>query len=459
MSEEKIKCPICGTANDESSENCKMCKTLLSKKEDGSLKVASPKKSGQTFNMIDIEDPITRKRLEELTLIPGVDRKKALFLYRSGIHSMEEFLQKAFHGERYSDNYARTVSNKLLMQSLKGEDEEQELLCPSCQAPNPINASKCKVCNFEIEKEMAAIDLGNVSESFSEILDELDDDADFDALPEELKAQFASVIDSDDVDYDMEAPEDLDNLGIDLDKIDEEEEEVPEPTEVDSVEADEEDDPTPEEEEVAPEEEAPAEETSTDDSPVEDVSMEEGSIEDVSTEEGSIEDVSTEEGSVENEPEPEDVEEPEPEEIPEEATSTEVDSVEAEEEIAEPEPVEEVEETSTEEEVISEEKIPEKKLSAKEEKVRKVLSGKVDQWRKAGYDIEGLDDYYTDVEGFKVEAKKVLENGKVIQKKYEKQMEMWREKGFDVSELEPLLKSDLDAFQDKVKEVLKKQKK
>ena len=221
-----------------------MCKTLLSKKEDGSLKVSSPKTSGQNFNMIDIDDPITRKKLEELTLIPGVTRKKALFLYRSGIHSMEEFLQKAFHGERYSDNYARTVSNKLLMQSLKGKEEEQELLCPSCQAPNPIDANKCKVCNFEIEKEMAAVDLGNVSdklsESVTEILDELDDDADFDALPDELKAQFASVIDSDDVDYDMEAP-DLDNLGIDLDKIDEETseaEEEPETTEESETEED-----------------------------------------------------------------------------------------------------------------------------------------------------------------------------------------------------------------------------
>lgn len=460
MSEEKIKCPICGTANDEGSENCTMCKTLLSKKEDGSLKVASPKTSTQTFNMIDIDDPITRKKLEELTLIPGVTRKKALFLYRSGIHSMEEFLQKAFHGERYSDNYARTVSNKLLMQSLKGQEEEQELLCPSCQAPNPIDASKCKVCNFEIEKEMAAIDLGNVSdklsESVTEILDELDDDADFDALPDELKAQFASVIDSDDVDYDMEAPENLDNLGIDLDKIDEE--------------------------------------TSKEESSVEDASKEEGSVEDASEEEGSVEEAEEELAS-KDEPEPAEEPEPEEESLPEEETEeAEVDKEEAEppeeepepveeiiekeeapeeeeEEPSEPEPVEEPDEDEEEpEEVVEEpeeetpeeeEEAPEpkKKLTAKEEKVRKVLSGKVDQWRKAGYDVDGLDQYYIDVETFKMKAKEALEKGKVNQKKFQKQMEMWREKGFDVSELEPLLKTDLDAFQEKAKEVLKKQKK
>ena len=448
MSEDKIKCPICGTANDEGSENCTMCKTLLSKKKDGSLKVASPKSSGQTFNMIDIEDPITRKKLEELTLIPGVNRKKALLLYRSGIHSMEEFLQKAFHGERYSDNYARTVSNKLLMQSLKGQEEEQELLCPSCQAPNPMGASKCKVCNFEIEKEMAAIDLGNVSESVTGILDELDDDADFDALPDELKAQFASVIDSDDIDYDMEAPEDLDSLGIDLDKIDEEA-------------------------------------TSTDEDSVEEISAEKESEE--AAEETGVETVDEATGEMPDEPVPEEIAPEESENLDEEETiseESEQDEVPDEEivEVEEPEtesqPVEEVavpEKDSAqeptpeppvkedEEETISEEPEiepePEKKLTAKEEKIRKVLSGKVEQWRKAGYDTDGLDQYYIDVETFKVKAKEVLEKGKVIQKKYEKQMEMWREKGFDVSELEPLLKSDLDAFQDRAKEVLKKQKK
>jgi len=394
MSEKQIKCPICGTANDDSAESCKLCKTKLSKKEDGSLKVTSPKSPGQTFNMIDIEDPITRKKLEELTLIPGVTRKKALFLYRSGIHSMEEFLQKAFHGERYSDNYARTVSNKLLMQSLKGKEEKQELLCPSCQAPNPANASKCRVCNFEIEKEMAAIDLGHVSdklsESVTEIMNELDDDADFDALPDELKAKFASLIDSDDVDYDMEKPDDLESLGIDLDKIGEGAEKIA----------------------AKESEDTPDTNSSTED---------------------------TMKGAARKENKPDT--KPAKEENIENELSEPVDS----------------EKSLPEDETISETQA-EKKLSAKEEKIMKVLSGKVDQWRKAGYDTEGLDQYYTDIDTFKIKAKEALEKGKVNQKKFEKQMEMWREKGFDVSELEPLLKSDLDAFQKKAKEVLKKQK-
>jgi hypothetical protein len=115
MTENQIKCPICGKLNEHTANSCKMCKTHLSKSDKGSLSVKSPKSRGKTITIVDIEDPITRKKLEELTLIPGVNRKKALLLYQSGIHSMDEFLQKAFHGERMSANYSRTVANKLLV--------------------------------------------------------------------------------------------------------------------------------------------------------------------------------------------------------------------------------------------------------------------------------------------------------------------------------------------------------
>ena len=202
MSEEQIKCPICGTMNDNGAESCKMCQTQLSKK-DGKLKVTSPKGRGKTFTMIDIEDPITRKKLEELTLIPGVTRKKALYLYQSGIHSMDEFLQKAFRGERYSENYSRTVANKLLLQSLRGKKEEQEIPCPSCDAPNPAEVKNCKVCNYDIAEEMASLDMGNISAELSDSVTEMIDDEDFEALPDELKAQFASVLDSYDIDFEI----------------------------------------------------------------------------------------------------------------------------------------------------------------------------------------------------------------------------------------------------------------
>ena len=375
--------------------------------------------------MVDIEDPITRKKLEELTLIPGVTRKRALYLYQSGIHSMEEFLQKAFRGERYSDNFSRTVANKLLLQSLRGKKEEQEILCPSCDAQNPADVKKCKVCNFEIEAEMAALDMGDISsdisESVTEMMDELGENEDFEALPDELKAQFASVLDSDDVDFEMEEPEDMEALGIDLDNMDETHNESSDTS--------------------SPSEQVP------------------------------LDDEEAEEPEVETQPEPEKEDEEVPEEAPvEEPVEEEVaETPEVSEEVSEApnasEEVSEVAETSEEEPEVEtqpepeKEETPEPKLSAKEKKIQKILSKKVDQWRKAGYDVDDLDQYYGDVETFKVKAKEVLEKGKVVRAKYEKQLEMWREKGFDVSGLEPLLNKDIDAFKDKAKDVLKQQKK
>ena len=381
MSEDKIKCPICGTKNDSNAEKCKMCKTLLSKKEGGQLRVSSPKSRGKTITIIDIEDPLTRKKLEELTLIPGVNRKKALLLYQSGIHSMEDFLQKAFHGERMSENYSRTVANKLLVQSLKHRKAAENIECPSCKAPNPHDTERCNVCNFNIKKEMDSINMskltGKLNESVSEILDSLSKSEDFDALPQEMKAQFASIIDSDEVDLDMEKPKEIDTLGIDLASIEGSPEnacpEIKSEVPVDS----------------AKEDDAPAMEPEI--APIK----------------------------------PEKTSEELPKKISEDSTKA---------------------------------KTPDK-AKEKQEKVRKILTDKMVQWRKAGYDVAQLEDYLEDVEGFKTKAKEILSQGKVIKTKCLNQLDMWRKKGFDVSELEPLIETDLDAFAEKAKEVLKRQKK
>ena len=45
-------------------------------------------------------------------MIPGVSRVKALYLFQSGIASIEEFIGKAFHGERLSKNFSRTVKGR-----------------------------------------------------------------------------------------------------------------------------------------------------------------------------------------------------------------------------------------------------------------------------------------------------------------------------------------------------------
>jgi hypothetical protein len=392
MTENKLKCPICGKMNEHSADSCKMCKTHLSKKENGNLDVKSPKSRGKTITIVDIEDPITRKRLEELTLIPGVTRKKALLLYQSGIHSMDDFLQKAFHGERMSANYSRTVANKLLVRSLKNKKVKTDIPCPSCNALNPVDVEKCHVCNFDIKKEMESINLSKISTQLSEsvtgILASLNESEDFEALPDEMKAQIASLVDSEDIDFDMDKPKELESLGIDIDKIDE--------------------------------------------PPVEDTGMQ------------------TTDGEHGQQTAVAENQTPKPD--------AEIPSLDSPQETEDPVKAQSKDSVPLKEQKPA--KAPESAApSGKQEKIRKVLTEKMDQWRKSGYDVSGLDQYLEDVEGFKVKAKEILGNGKVVKTKYAKQVEMWKEKGFDVSELEPLLETDLDAFMDKAKDILKKQKK
>lgn len=407
MTENKIKCPICGKLNEPAAESCKMCKTLLSKKENEPLKVKSPNSKGKTLTIVDIEDPLTRKKLEELTLIPGVTRKKALLLYQSGIHNMDDFLQKAFHGERMSANYSRTVANKLLVKSLKNKKIKTDIPCPSCNAPNPVDAEKCHVCNFDIKKEMDSINLSKISdklsESVSDILSSLNKSEDFEALPDKMKAEIAALVDSEDIDFEMDKPKEFDTLGIDIDKIEKEE-------------------PLIENSEALVADTGPAQPKVIEEKP--DTKSEIPPIDSLKITEKSI---------IEKSP-------------PKEAI-----------------PLENEKSLSKEMAPIKQEKttnVPEStKQSGKQEKIRKVLTEKMDQWRKSGYDVSGLDLFLEDVEGFKVKAKEILGNGKVVKAKYTKQLEMWKEKGFDVSELEPLLETDLDAFMDLAKDVLKKQKK
>ncbi len=410
MNKDYLKCPICGTKNESTAENCKMCKTLLTKKEDGTLKVKSPKSRGKTITIIDIEDPLTRKKLEELTLIPGVNRKKALLLYESGIHSMEEFLQKAFHGERLSENYSRTVANKLLVQSLKNKKKKQEIYCPSCKAPNPPDTEKCNVCNFNIREEMESINMASLSdklsESVTELLAKLSESDDFKALPEDMKAQLATIVESDEVDFDMGKPKGLNVLGIDLEKIDDENKKTAEESEDTTQIPDKREIPEHSQEEEKPE------------------TLNTGDVPKLVQKDA---------------------------EIPKQETSdfnTKLSQAISSESTPKPEPTPSVNIGPKE-----------SNIEAKKEKVRKILTEKMDKWRKSGYDVSGLQEHLEDVEGFKSKAKEILAAGKVIKNKYRNQLDTWREKGFDVSELEPLLDTDLDAFAEKAKDILKKQKK
>lgn len=204
---EELKCPICGTANPPDAEQCGLCMTKLAVDDEGrGIKVVGPTDGGDIFSMIDLEDPLTRKQLEELLLIPGVTKRKALYLYRSGITSLEEFVEKAFHGDRHGKNFARIVANKLIMDDLKrdrprGEGEEKSATCSQCNTVVKARDGKCHVCGSQLETDIPDVDMSLVSDRLGEvaesIIGELSEVDDFAALPDEMKAQVASILDSD----------------------------------------------------------------------------------------------------------------------------------------------------------------------------------------------------------------------------------------------------------------------
>lgn len=462
MTEEKVqpvKCPICGTKNEPDAEQCKMCSTALIKTKEGKIKLTVPKLPGDIINMIDIEDPGTRKTLEELALIPGVSRMKAVYLYQSGITSIEEYVEKAFHGERMSKNFTRMVTNRILMSQVKGKKKEARIPCPSCKAPNSPKNKKCKACGFDIESEMASINMEYVEKKLSttaeEVFGELLDSKAFTALPDDLKAQVALVLDSDDFEDVQAMPEAFEKLGVDSETLeikgkpvsgevatsDQGEAEEEEPVEAEP-EPEPEPEPAPEPvKEVEPEPE-PEPESGPEPAPepVKEAEPEPEPVEEKPAPKPAKTPKPT--PAAEPEPGPEPVEEkpaPEPSETPEPAPVPE----------PEPKPADGPKPAASD---------ATKKMAAQKEKIKKALLAKIDEWQKAGYDTSGLENYLDDIKEFKEQAKIALKKGKIVKKQMKEQLDAWREKGFDVSELEPLLETDIIAFKKKAKDVLKKQK-
>jgi len=460
VDDEPIKCPICGSVNQAGSTQCFLCQTHISRKNGGKIKVESPKLPGEILTMVDIDDPLTKKTLEELTLIPGVSRVKALYLFQSGITSMEEFIEKAFRGERMSKNFSRTVTNKLLMSSIKDDQaaEEIKLSCPSCNAPNPADAGNCGVCGFEIDKDMQAVNMDDVSSKLNVTVDEVFGDlmksSDFAALPEELKAQMAMAMESDDYDDIGEVTAEMELFDLkDVEDVDE---------------------PTPVVSEEEPAKEVEETEKKDDEFAFEDaLEKKEPETEAVPEEPETVEEDPPEPAAEEPTPEPEPPEE-QPEVMEEEAETEqhieepEVAETEPEQEPAAEEPPQvaepaEVEPAAPDKPKRSPEEMEQKKaehaekLADRKQKIKDTLMGKLDQWRKTGYDVDDLEQYLDDLNEFKVRAKTALKKGKTVREKYVKQLKMWKEKGFDVNELEPLLETDIPALIEKAKEILKDQ--
>jgi hypothetical protein len=431
MTEEasRLKCPICGTLNDPTRTECMLCRTQLARQDSGKVKVEAPKKGGEVFNVIDIEDPLTRKNLEELTLIPGITKIKALYLYKSGITSMEEFLEKAFKGERFSKNFSRTLANKLLVSSIRGgktSPETAKILCPSCNAENMPDVQKCKVCGFDMEKDMDGIDMADMSSKLSgsvdEVLGELVQNEDFSALPEEMKATVAMILDGEEIDFDARMPENIESLGLkkeDLDEVAGRAQEL---------------------HKSAPEEKKPEPEKPKE-SPKPDIQKPIPKAEEMPGQEPEKPAESPKPAKQKAVPKAEEKPKPAPKKAAE-APKPEIPAKAA----PAPQPA-------------AQTAVAAEKMAAQKEKIRNTLKTKLDEWRKAGYDVSGLEDFLDNVEVFKAKAKVVLKMGKVIKEQYAKQLEAWREKGFDVSELEPLLATDIDAFKEKAADILKRQKK
>ena len=75
--------------------------------------------------------------------------------------SAEEFVEKAFHGDRHGKNFSRLVANKLLMDDLKKDKVDAEkkdvVTCTSCKSPTTTESGKCHVCGHELDDAVAEI--------------------------------------------------------------------------------------------------------------------------------------------------------------------------------------------------------------------------------------------------------------------------------------------------------------
>ncbi|MBI5000168.1 MAG: zinc ribbon domain-containing protein [Euryarchaeota archaeon] len=198
----KMRCPVCGTQNEEEATSCVKCRTSLSKKGKR-IEVSAPKeeKVAEKLN-IDIGDPATLRVLEELMMIPGMTRAGAVVLYKNGVRGVEDFVSKAMSGDRKAGSMGRVIANKIILSQVKkGGKRERLVKCPSCNSPVKASLKKCGVCGAEVDVDIAAVDLAKagerLSEAVKETLGDFSADQDFASLPDDMKAQIISALSSD----------------------------------------------------------------------------------------------------------------------------------------------------------------------------------------------------------------------------------------------------------------------
>jgi len=204
---DEFVCPVCGTINEVQAMVCKKCMTPFQKGEDGAQLQVKPIKVGK---LVDGEEPekkeLTKedmKNIDELTAIPGIDRRKAYQLWQLGITSLSDLISKTVYFGDHTKGMSRLVANRIVLDQISEEyeTEERKVDCPVCDAPIPAESEKCPVCAADLTTEIMNMDIDDVvldvSDAVGDIFDQLSHDKAFLRMPEELRAQVTDMLKED----------------------------------------------------------------------------------------------------------------------------------------------------------------------------------------------------------------------------------------------------------------------
>lgn len=210
--EKGLKCPVCGAMNDAGAKSCKMCFTAFPEatEEGGKLKVKIPirmSEEGSLEEFMKSHDPEeVKEAISELMLLPGMNHRKAIQLYRLGITDLSQLVSKAFPGDPRAKGLGRTLAHKLMLESIKeqGEEveEEERVPCPKCGSLISPDSETCPVCRGDLEGEILKVDVDalsmEVEEFVGDVFEHIAADKSFSRMPEDLRAEIFDVLKDDD---------------------------------------------------------------------------------------------------------------------------------------------------------------------------------------------------------------------------------------------------------------------